>query len=86
MNYDKGKAESRHLPLRLTRVLGSRTGYSNTAAPWLQISRCAPAAVNQGGRIRLSVLSVVIHSGQEQGMSWVHGSLQMFLPSFEEGC
>lgn len=34
----------------------------------------------------LLVLSVVIHSGQKQEMSWIHGSLQMFLPSFEEGC
>ena len=40
-----------HLCLHLIRVLGRRTGYSNTVALWLQITAAASLTVYQRGRI-----------------------------------
>lgn len=51
MNYDEDLARCLHLCLHLIWMLGRRTGYGNTAAPWLQITAAAPPAVYQTGCI-----------------------------------
>lgn len=35
---------------------------------------------------RSGSLSAVIHSGQQEEMSWIHGSLQMFLRRLQSCC